>query len=97
MKLFGYIHFVGLIILIIGQFFRSSAQFTAGINFTHLIATEKRDSHRLIKHGVYSISRHPSYFGWFWWSVGTQILLCNPVCTIGYAFASWSFFKERIP
>ena len=40
--------------------------------------------------------RHPSYFGWFYWSIGTQLLLCNPICIIVYALASWSFFNERI-
>ncbi len=41
--------------------------------------------------------RHPSYFGWFWWSIGTQVLLCNPVCSVGFACAAWYFFNERIP
>lgn len=25
-----------------------------------------------------------------------QVLLCNPVCVVGYALASWRFFRERI-
>jgi len=41
--------------------------------------------------------RHPSYFGWFYWSVGTQLVLCNPICTIAYAAAAWYFFHDRIP
>lgn len=41
--------------------------------------------------------RHPAYFGWFWWSIGTQMLLCNPVCIVVYAAASWRFFSQRIP
>ena len=41
--------------------------------------------------------RHPSYFGWFWWSIGTQVLLCNPLCAVVYAGAAWHFFKVRIP
>lgn len=41
--------------------------------------------------------RHPSYFGWFYWSVGTQLVLCNPLCTVAYAAAAWYFFHERIP
>lgn len=40
--------------------------------------------------------RHPSYVGWFYWSVATQIILANPVCFILYMAASWQFFKERI-
>lgn len=40
--------------------------------------------------------RHPSYAGWFWWSIGTQIILANPICVILYAIVSWRFFYERI-
>ena len=45
----------------------------------------------------YRYLRHPSYFGWFYWSVGTQLVLCNPLCTIAYAAAAWHFFNSRIP
>jgi hypothetical protein len=40
--------------------------------------------------------RHPSYFGWFWWVVGTQALLTNPLCLVGYTIVSWKFFDARI-
>ena len=40
--------------------------------------------------------RHPSYVGWFWWSIGTQCILWNPLCVVAYAAASWKFFSERI-
>ncbi len=43
----------------------------------------------------HSVLRHPSYFGWFYWSVGTQILLGNPVCSVLYTYAAWSFFHKR--
>lgn len=58
---------------------------------------EKTESHRLVKSGIYSIFRHPSYFGWFYWSIGTQLMLCNPVSAVLYTWASWSFFASRIP
>ena len=58
---------------------------------------EREDSHKLVTSGVYSVLRHPSYFGWFYWSVGTQLLLCNPLSTVAYTIASWSFFNQRIP
>ena len=41
--------------------------------------------------------RHPSYFGWFYWAIGTQLMLCNPVCTVVYALAAWRFFSMRVP
>jgi len=97
LKYFNLLHLFGLIMIIFGQIVRSLAMFTAGSNFTHLVATEKINSHQLITHGIYRYSRHPAYCGWFWWSIGTQILLANPISIIGFAVASWSFFAERIP
>lgn len=44
-----------------------------------------------------SYFRHPSYFGFFIWSIGTQVLLINPVCTVGYTVVTWRFFRDRIP
>ena len=31
--------------------------------------------------------RHPGYLGFLLWSVGTQVLLMNPLCTVGFLFA----------
>ena len=75
---------------------RKLAMFTARANFSHIISTEKEDSHVLVTSGVYAWTRHPSYMGWFWWSVGTQVLLCNPISAVAYAVASYVFFRERI-
>ena len=69
---------------------------TAGSNFDHLIRVSKEDKHQLVTSGIYSLSRHPSYVGWFYWSVGTQLVLCNPLCSIAYTFVSWSFFNVRV-
>ena len=86
----------GIIITKIGHVFRVGAEFTAKSNFTHQIRIHKKAEHKLVTHGVYSISRHPGYFGWYLWSVGTQIMTWNPIWTIGFYFASYSFFKDRI-
>ena len=40
--------------------------------------------------------RHPSYAGWFMWSLGSQLILINPICLLAYAYVSFSFFSERI-
>ena len=87
---------IGLICLIIGQYFRIAALFTGKISFTHLISYKKKKEHILITHGIYSISRHPSYFGFFLWSVSTQILCMNPICIITYIIVLLKFFKNRI-
>jgi len=88
---------VGIIGIIIGQSFRTFAQWTAGYNFHHIIQEKKKDEHVLVTNGVYSISRHPAYMGWFWWSVSTQILLLNPFSIVLFTSLAWKFFAERIP
>jgi protein-S-isoprenylcysteine O-methyltransferase len=89
--------FIGTTCVVCGQILRSLAMGTAATNFTHLVATHRRHGHELVTHGVYSIFRHPAYVGWFVWSVGTQVLLANPVCACAYTVASWRFFAARIP
>lgn len=97
LKRFTWISMIGIVICIIGQAMRTVAMLTAGRNFTLLIAERKKSQHTLVTTGVYSICRHPAYCGWFWWSIGTQIVLQNPVCVVLYAIASWCFFHDRIP
>ena len=44
-----------------------------------------------------SIFRHPSYFGFYWFVVFSQLMLFNPISAMGTAyFLSQHFFKERI-
>ena len=86
----------GLMLVVFGEALRKVAMFTAGSNFTHQVQVIKRQDHRLVTTGVYSFFRHPSYVGWFYWSLGTQILVCNPICIVGYGIVSWKFFNERI-
>ncbi|KAK1938984.1 Protein-S-isoprenylcysteine O-methyltransferase [Phytophthora citrophthora] len=96
-KLHPLVRPVGIALVIIGQFFRVSAMSTAASNFSHRIEYFKRKEHELVTHGVYRFIRHPSYLGWFWWIVGSQILLGNPLCAVGYSFVAWGFFHDRIP
>ena len=88
--------FIGLVLTIIGQYFRIAALFTGKKNFTHRIRYKKDEQHELIMNGIYSLSRHPSYFGFFIWSVGIEIMCCNPICTIAFAVVLFKFFKKRI-
>lgn len=57
---------------------------------------QQADDHKLVTSGIYRFARHPSYVGWFFWSLGTQVILANPICLIFYIIASWLFFRERI-
>ncbi|CAI5521975.1 unnamed protein product [Closterium sp. Naga37s-1] len=88
---------VGGALLLAGEAVRKAAMVTAGRSFTHDIQTEKRREHRLVTHGLYRWVRHPGYTGWFMWSIATQLLLVNPLCTLAFALVSWRFFAVRIP
>jgi protein-S-isoprenylcysteine O-methyltransferase len=87
---------VGLILIIVGQIARSVAMAHAGTNFNHTIARERKESHVLVQDGIYAWLRHPSYFGFFWWALGTQLLVGNKICLLGYTVVLWRFFARRI-
>jgi protein-S-isoprenylcysteine O-methyltransferase len=95
-KVLFVISYTGLLLCLTGEFIRKLAMLTAGRNFTHLIEFNKSEGHVLVTSGIYGLCRHPSYLGWFLWSVGTQLVLCNPLCLIAYTYASWTFFSDRI-
>lgn len=95
-KLYSITLFTGLVFVSVGELFRKLAMYTAGRSFNHYVQEERQSDHVLVTKGVYAIARHPSYLGWFIWSVGTQVLLANPVCAIIYTIVSWKFFKNRI-
>lgn len=69
---------------------------TAGQSFNHIVQAKKSDTHALVTTGIYSSLRHPSYFGFFWWAVGTQLTLGNSVSLVGYVYVLWKFFRHRI-
>ncbi|OAD52337.1 Protein-S-isoprenylcysteine O-methyltransferase, partial [Eufriesea mexicana] len=96
MKEPSFISYFGLILCICGELLRKLAMFTAKHNFNHIVQSEKLDNHELITYGVYKICRHPSYVGWFYWSIGTQLILQNPFCLFAYTVVSWKFFHDRI-
>ncbi|KAL7096882.1 hypothetical protein ACP275_10G108500 [Erythranthe tilingii] len=87
----------GLALVVVGEFIRKLAIITAGRSFTHLIKRFHEEHHVLVTKGVYKYIRHPSYCGFFVWSVGTQIMLCNPVSAVAFAVVVWNFFRTRIP
>ena len=87
---------LGLTLVIGGQYVRSVAMATAGKSFNHLVQSTKKGDHRLITHGIYAFSRHPSYLGFFWWGIGTQLAVGNQICLLGYAYVLWHFFASRI-
>ncbi|KAL8944644.1 MAG: hypothetical protein Q9216_000341 [Gyalolechia sp. 2 TL-2023] len=87
---------LGFALLLVGQGIRTLAMVHAATNFNHLIQFRKKEGHVLVTDGIYRWLRHPSYFGFFWWGLGTQIIMGNQACLIGYALVLWKFFKLRI-
>lgn len=88
--------YLGLLCIAVGQYVRSAAMAKAGSSFNHLVQSTKRDDHVLVISGIYAFSRHPSYFGFFWWGLGTQLVLGNHFCFVAYSFVLWAFFSKRI-
>ncbi|KAF3392465.1 Protein-S-isoprenylcysteine O-methyltransferase [Penicillium rolfsii] len=87
---------VGLVLTIVGQVVRTMAMVQAASNFNHHLQSQHQEGHVLVSTGVYGYLRHPSYFGFFWWGLGTQLVLGNVVCFVGYALVLWRFFSARI-
>lgn len=96
LKRWSLVSWLGLATCFAGLGSRFLAMATATSNFSHMIEEEKREQHVLVTRGIYGWLRHPAYFGYFYWAVGTQVLLVNPVCLVAYALASFLFFVRRI-
>ncbi|CAE1299531.1 ICMT [Acanthosepion pharaonis] len=96
LKQIRWLSMIGLIMVVGGEILRKCSMYTARANFNHYIQHVKQDGHTLVTYGVYSLFRHPAYVGWFYWSIGTQLILCNPLCLVGYTVVTWRFFRERI-
>jgi protein-S-isoprenylcysteine O-methyltransferase len=90
MKLPSVASYFGLALCISGEILRKMAMYTAKHNFNHIVQSEKSDDHHLITHGVYNLCRHPSYVGWFYWSIGTQVGVIFPELYLEMDLASLS-------
>lgn len=87
---------LGLVMMVVGQLARSLAMIEAGTNFNHVVQSRKKEGHQLVTSGVYGWLRHPAYFGFFWWGLGTQVVLGNVFCFFAYLLVMWKFFSARI-
>ncbi|ODV78916.1 ICMT-domain-containing protein [Suhomyces tanzawaensis NRRL Y-17324] len=86
---------VGLVAL--GQICRTLAMYTASESFNHYIQREHNEkTHQLVTTGIYSVLRHPSYFGFWWWFVGLQLFMNNTVTFAVGGYVLWNFFNKRI-
>ncbi|MCJ1398305.1 hypothetical protein MMC11_001502 [Xylographa trunciseda] len=87
---------LGLALLVMGQAIRSAAMVQAGTNFNHTVQFTRKAGHDLVTNGVFAYFRHPSYFGFFWWGLATQMVLGNVLSLLVYAIVLWLFFRARI-
>ncbi|KAI3336676.1 isoprenylcysteine carboxyl methyltransferase [Xylariaceae sp. AK1471] len=87
---------LGFLLVFVGQTARSAAMVQAGQSFNHTIQNKKKDNHELVTTGLYSFLRHPAYFGFFYWGIGTQLVLGNPICFVAYTIVLWRFFALRV-
>ena len=102
----------GIVTVFLGQFLRSAAMIKAATNFSHMVAFRRNVGHRLVTGGVYALVvlfrtswpsnatsrwfRHPSYAGFFYWALGTQLVLQNSLSFCVYFVLLMRFFSSRI-
>ena len=72
-KSWGTISVIGIFLIVSGESIRKLAIIHLGKNFTHQVQFVPLQNHRLVTNGIYAYIRHPSYVGWFWYSIGTQV------------------------
>ncbi|KAH8830494.1 Isoprenylcysteine carboxyl methyltransferase family-domain-containing protein [Flagelloscypha sp. PMI_526] len=94
-KMFPYVSELGVILVLIGQALRSGAMIHASTSFSHAVQFEKRSNHTLVTTGIYAWFRHPSYAGFYYWAVGTQLVLQNPISFSLFVYLLWRFFYYR--
>lgn len=86
----------GVALVVVGQVVRSAAMAQAGPSFNHIVQQTQKREHIIVTTGIYGALRHPSYFGFFWWGLGTQLAMGNALCLVAYAAVLWRFFAARI-
>ncbi|CAK9440245.1 uncharacterized protein LODBEIA_P43450 [Lodderomyces beijingensis] len=90
----GGVSAVGVFVAATGVLIRHLAMRQCGDSFSHYIATEKLH-HKLTVDGIYGLSRHPSYLGFWLMTVGIEILLHNAVNLVIDIIALHFFFQQR--
>ncbi len=93
---FGLVAWVGIFLFTGGGILRCLALWDLGEHFTFQVKDKHEEGDKLITTGVYSILRHPSYTGFFWWYIGGQLLLKNPITGVFTYLQFCPFFKSRI-
>lgn len=87
---------IGMLLALVGQLIRTLSMGTAQESFNHYIQKSGKETHTLVTKGVYKYIRHPSYFGFFVWFIGLELLLGNTLALSVGAVILWKFFRDRI-
>ncbi|KAJ4393687.1 farnesyl cysteine-carboxyl methyltransferase [Gnomoniopsis smithogilvyi] len=87
---------LGVATVVMGQTVRSVAMVQAGKSFNHHVQETKKASHVLVTTGLYGTFRHPSYFGFFWWVLGIQLVMGNVFCLLVYVLVLHRYYSNRI-
>jgi len=95
LKQVRYVCAFGLCLVIMGEVIRKASMITASTNFNHYVQYRKQQDHQLVTHGIYAWSRHPSYVGWFLWSVGTQVIRWRGLDTFRHYQLIWWYNEQR--
>ncbi|KAH0481606.1 MAG: hypothetical protein KVP17_005299 [Porospora cf. gigantea B] len=85
--------FAGFSLALSGLFLRWVAIATAGRSFSH--DSEKLPP-QLVTTGVYATVRHPSYLGWFMFTLGVHLLLPAPGVGVIAVLVTLAFFSQRV-
>ncbi len=88
--------FINIVIITTGLVLRGLAFYYAKNNFNHNIETKARENHRLIRHGIYKYERHPSYLGFFIFTISTLLYSKAYLASLISCYILWNFFKARI-
>lgn len=92
----NYLGFPGLILITTGLLIRHLAMKKCGLSFSHYLAKTKQAHHKLVTTGVYKYVRHPSYLGFFLFSIGIQLWLSNYLNLMVDVYILYQFFTIRI-
>jgi protein-S-isoprenylcysteine O-methyltransferase Ste14 len=85
---------IGLALIVVGIVIRWIAILTLRRFFT--VSVTIREGHQLIRHGIYSIIRHPAYIGWIVSYIGIGLALRNWLSFTAILIATIIGFGYRI-
>ena len=87
---------IGLPLVVIGQLMRIAAAVQTGPSFKIDMRKGKKHEQTLVTNGIYRWLRHPSYIGFLFWAIGTQLVLCNVFALLGCAIFVTSSIAGKI-